>query len=259
MYHTWEVCYAEYNQKRCRIDFFLPTQRLAPISLLFIHGGGWEKGGKESWRDVAVYFAERGFATASTGYRLAPDYRYPAQIEDVRLAMQRVKQWNRELGLAADKVVAIGSSSGGYLAAMLAMITPHEELGVTEKLVDLETRPYGVICYCPVTTLELRRPFVERFMGGPFETMQQVYLEASPLHRIRGGEPPFLLLQGDCDTTTSLGDTKRFHERLLVAGISSRLEVLHGVGHGFGYGASTEAQGKSIRAIESFLDDLVKR
>jgi hypothetical protein len=39
---------------------------------------------------VAVYFAERGFAAASTGYRLSSDYRYPAQIEDIRLAMQRV-------------------------------------------------------------------------------------------------------------------------------------------------------------------------
>ncbi|MDF2964006.1 MAG: lipase/esterase [Paenibacillus sp.] len=233
--------YAE-GHERMKIDFYVPSAPREEAALLFIHGGGWAKGSKEQWQDVAKHFAQLGYVAASAGYRLTDSAVYPAQLEDTRLAMQYMKQQSSRFGFNPERIAVIGSSAGGYLAAMLALDGPKETL------------PQAVVLYCPVTTLETKGDFIPAFMGCPMEGNEQLYRDASPYRRITGTEPPFLIIQGDADETTPYDQVAAFHEALLGAGGHSELEVLEGVKHGFGYGVSSSAQQRSVKRMEAFLN-----
>ncbi len=254
----WTLVQHAYSDKEAehrKIDFFLPRKISRDACLLFIHGGGFVGGSKESWHPVAAHFASLGYAAATVSYRLAPDHIYPAQIEDVRLAMQHVKQKAESYGYRPDRIIVVGSSAGGHLCLMLATIGADDPLGRTPELLLTDTRPHAVVCYCPVTTMALERKFVPIFMGGSREDKKEAYAQASPIQRVKGGEPPLLLLQGEEDQTTPLDVVKELHEKWKESGNISVMHTLPGVKHGFGYGVQTEAQKQCLAYIEQFLQE----
>lgn len=182
---------------------------------------------------------------------------YPAALEDARLAMQYLRQHADHYGFDPNRIAAIGSSAGGYLAAMLACTPPEDQLGRTAQLTCMDTRPNAVALYCPVTVLHGGRETMTSFMGQSEESAPEQYRQASPLYRIRGNEPPFLIIQGDHDRITPLENTQTFIQKLNSLGTAADLIILHGVDHGFGYGVNTLSQRYSIRCIQEFLHDRI--
>lgn len=251
----YDVVHESYGEgERHKVDFFVPRgggRKVEELCLLFIHGGGWSAGSKESWHPVAAYFAAKGYTAASIGYRLAPEYTFPAQIEDARLAMRYVQEQAGRFAYRADRIIAAGSSAGGHLSLMLGTI------GVSDPLGDAaDTRPYALVCYCPVTTMAMDREFIATFMGGPRDGREDAYREASPVERIGGGEPPLLMLQGDADETTPPELARELADRWRECGGQAELRMLFDVRHGFGYGTETPAQRQSLAWIENFIKKL---
>ena len=73
-----------------------------------------------------------------------------------------------------------------------------------------------------------------------------------------GDEPPFLFVHGDADSTVPVGQSEAMAQRLGEAGVRTELQVLPGVGHGFGYGTTTEPQRMSLALVEAFLDSVLQ-
>ena len=92
---------------------------LLPI-LVNIHGGSWQHGGPEENSPFSSYMASYGYAVFSIDYRRAPANRYPAQIEDVRAALDWI--YSNAAGYAADpsRIALVGRSAGGHLALVAA-------------------------------------------------------------------------------------------------------------------------------------------
>lgn len=249
-----------------RIDLYPPTAPALGAALLFIHGGGWSAGGRKQWRAVCEYCAAQGFFCASLSYRLAPEHRFPAAVEDVRLGLAWLRQRADDYGFAPDGVGAVGSSAGGHLVAMLATLGPDDPLGRTPELTVSDTRPNAACCYCPVVSLHSGRPesapleeCYHAFLGATEAEAPDLYRLASPLHRITGAEPPFLFLHGDKDTDVPLAQSTLMAERLREVGVPVELVVLPGVEHGFGYGVETEAQQRAVAEVVRFAQQwLVK-
>ncbi len=239
-----------------RVDLYPPTAPALGAALLFIHGGGWSAGGRKQWRAVCEYCAGEGFFCASLSYRLAPAYRFPAAVEDVRLGMAWLRARAEQYGYAPHCLGAVGSSAGGHLVAMLATLAPEDPLGWTPELACPDTRPNAAFCYCPVVSLHSGRPesalleeCYHAFLGATEEQAPDLYRLASPLHRVTGGEPPFLFLHGDKDTDVPLAQSVLMAERLRAAGATAEVVVLPGVEHGFGYGVATEAQRRAVAEV----------
>lgn len=254
------IAYSRQHVDARTLDLFLPDSQANGCGILWIHGGGWRAGARAGWHEVAKHFCQHGFACASIDYRLAPAWPFPAQIEDVRLALRYLRSRADDLGFAPDRIAAAGSSAGGHLAALVATVGPEDPLGLTPELALRDTRPNAAICYCPVTYM---RRFIDPsaellsavtdLMGATPEEAPALYLEASPCERIDGSEPPFLFLHGDADTTVPLEHSTEMARRLQAAGGNARVVVLPGVGHGFGYGVTTPAQQDSVREVGAFL------
>lgn len=255
----FDLPYSEQFPDARRIDLYPPTAPTLGAALLFIHGGGWSAGGRKQWRAVCQYCAAQGFFCASLGYRFAPEHRFPAAVEDVRLGMAWLRQRAKDYGFAPDRVGAVGSSAGGHLVAMLATLGPDDSLGRTPELPSADTRPNAAFCYCPVLSLHSGRPesapleeCYQAFLGATEEEAPDLYRQASPLYRVTGAEPPFLFLHGDEDTDVPLVQSVLMAERLRELGVPAELVVLPGVEHGFGYGVETEAQKRAVAEVVRF-------
>ncbi|WJL96272.1 alpha/beta hydrolase [Microbacterium sp. ET2] len=107
-----------------RIVLLLPAARTAPVPvLLFAHGGGLVVGGPyDGMVPLAALAAEAGFAIASVDYRLAPEHRYPAAVEDVYAALGWVARQAATLDVDPDRIILTGISAGGGLAAATALL-----------------------------------------------------------------------------------------------------------------------------------------
>ncbi|HUW40353.1 MAG TPA: alpha/beta hydrolase [Rectinemataceae bacterium] len=109
-----------------KLDLYLPEQA-KPASgypvVVYIHGGGFALGDKAPYGDDAnavLSGLKRGYAIASINYRLSGTDKAPAQIYDVKAALRYVKANAGKYGLDPDKMVLLGVSAGGSLAALAA-------------------------------------------------------------------------------------------------------------------------------------------
>ncbi|MFK7696796.1 alpha/beta hydrolase [Paenibacillus sp. HJGM_3] len=238
------------------IDLFVPERNPSKMCILFIHGGGWSAGSKEQFHSLASHFCGLGYTCASLSYRLSGPYKFPAQIEDARLGMSFLK-WNADRYLfEPERIAAFGSSAGGHLALLLALIQPGDSMGSVPGLTEKNTLPCAVIAYCPVTDLKREKQSYAQLIGSSFADARELYRSASPVDWPQPANIPMLVINGDEDTTTPLAASEAYCQKVREAGGRAKLVVLPGVKHGFGYGVTTEAQLVSVRHAERFLDGL---
>jgi acetyl esterase/lipase len=94
-----------------------PTRLHLPV-LFFVHGGGWQSGDPFWHRFVGRHLAQRGYLAIVVGYRLAPQFVIPAQLEDIHAAVELGMALARDRGWSGPAVL-IGQSAGAHLAALL--------------------------------------------------------------------------------------------------------------------------------------------
>lgn len=107
------------------LDVYRPLSQEGPLPVIVsVHGGGWVYGDKELYRFYCMDLAGRGFAVVNFTYRLAPEYKFPASMDDVNMVMEWVlKKENIEsYGFDPDHIFFVGDSAGGHMAALYACI-----------------------------------------------------------------------------------------------------------------------------------------
>lgn len=103
-----------------RLDVYRPKLekgKKLPV-IVSVHGGGWVYGDKERYQFYCMSLAQRGFAVVNFTYRLAPEFKFPAALEDTNLVFQWIFQNQEEYGLDVERVFAVGDSAGGNLLAL---------------------------------------------------------------------------------------------------------------------------------------------
>lgn len=103
----------------CKLDLYYPAEGADLPCLLWFHGGGLTAGSKDESAATARTLARHGFLVASVNYRLSPQAKYPAYIDDAAAAFAWVSQHAGEHGGGKAKIFVAGHSAGGYLALML--------------------------------------------------------------------------------------------------------------------------------------------
>jgi acetyl esterase/lipase len=238
------------------LDLYLPEKAPAaalPV-IVWVHGGGWNKGSKEN--PPLGWLATEGYAVASINYRLSWLARWPAQIDDVRAAVRWIRVNAAKHGLDPERIAVAGGSAGGHLAALAGTEPPPAGEKVPSRVravidlygpTDLLTMP-GNTPGAGRTDTDLARSNGARMLGGPVRERPELARAASALHHVSSDDPPFLILHGDRDPQVPLEQSQRLHEALRAAGVSSELVVLPGAGHGGKEFATPEIRAR-IRAF----------
>jgi acetyl esterase len=114
---------------RLRIRIYRPAGTVARLlpTILYFHGGGWVIGSLEGYDLACRFFCARsGCAVISVDYRLAPEHKFPAAIDDGLAAYRWLANEAAELGLDPARIILAGDSAGGTIAAVAAQLLRDE-------------------------------------------------------------------------------------------------------------------------------------
>lgn len=263
-----------YDQVYCQIegvdlifDLHYPDSGEGPYPLVvYVHGGAWQEGDRRGGAGVAFRDAllEAGYAFGAVNYRLAPEYAFPAQIEDVKCALRFFRANAHLLDLDAARFAALGGSAGGHLAALLGLTADQdlwesagEYQGVSSgvaAVVDL----FGPTDLRPIADPAYRDSYISVFGDAVYDA--EAIWAYSPLAYVSGDAPPFLILHGDVDRVAMLHHSEKLAEALADVGVPAELIVVAGGGHStelFAEGASPDLESLT-QSLLAFLEDYLK-
>lgn len=104
------------------LDVYRPraaADQVLPV-IVSVHGGGWVYGDKERYQFYCLSLAQRGFAVVNFTYRLAPEFQYPAPLEDTNLVFGWILDHAAQFGLDTKRLFAVGDSAGGNILGLYA-------------------------------------------------------------------------------------------------------------------------------------------
>lgn len=105
------------------MDLYKPKGAAGPLPVIVsFHGGGWVYGDKERYQYYCMDLARRGFGVLNYTWRLAPEFRFPAPMEDCNLVMTWLMKNGRAHGLDTDRVFGVGDSAGAHGMGLYACI-----------------------------------------------------------------------------------------------------------------------------------------
>ena len=184
-----------YEQKRCVLDVYVPKNQPGFATLVWFHGGGLTMGSKnQADRDVdtpaiARSLVRGGVAVVAPNYRLSPQAKFPAYVEDAAAAVAWTRAHIAELGGDTNRLFIGGHSAGGYLALMLGMDAHY--------LQDLGVAPTALAGVIPVSGQVMTHYTVRAERGlGKFTVTADA---AAPVYFVRKNTPPMLVLYADHD------------------------------------------------------------
>jgi acetyl esterase/lipase len=237
-----------------KMDVYHPRANSQPTPLaVYVHGGGWTEGDKTDGTGLADAPAllEAGFTVASLDYRLAPQYKFPAMIEDVKCGIRALRARAADYGIDPDKIGVWGTSAGGHLVSLLGTTDASAGFDVGQYL-DQSSRVQAVVDMFGPADLTVE------FSGGYHPVQDAVFggfdpAKASPITYITADDPPFLILQGDIDQTVPLGQSQEFHDRLAAGGIDARLVIVKNGPHGLVSPTESPSRAELTQMIVAFF------
>ena len=238
------------------LDLYHPDGLAKAPLIVTIYGGAWHFGSRAGDAPLARWYAARGFAVAVIDYRHAPQFRFPAQIDDVDDALNVLAAHADRWHIDAERVVLLGRSAGAQLALLA---------GERDQLV----RVRGIVAYYAPTDLigGWKRPpvpdpagvrsILEMYLGGPPEGSYAArYRAAAPLQNAHAGMPPVLAIIGDRDQLVRPLFQRTFAARLDALHVRNVAIELPWSNHAFdsvdGLGAGI-AHDATLRFIDALL------
>ena len=217
------------------VRVYRPGNEQAPVFLYF-HGGGWVLGSLNTHHGVCATLSRlSGCVVCSVDYRMAPEHRFPAAVDDAWAVTAWAAEHAEELGGIPGALAVGGDSAGGNLAAVCALRARDAGLSLALQLLvypvtdaDLETSTYNAFA----DGYFLTKYSMEWFWGHYLPEGDRFHPDASPLRAADvGGTAPALVLTAEFDPLRDEGEA--YARRLEEAGVPVTLTRYDGMIHGF--------------------------
>jgi acetyl esterase/lipase len=243
--------------KPVSLDLYRRESTARQPLVMIIHGGSWSGGTRADLPELNVYLAARGYVVASPDYRLAPQFPFPAQTEDINAAIDYLKTNAATLGIDPRKIVLAGRSAGGQLALLSAYSKNDRSIrgaisfyGPTDQKWGWDN-PTNQRVYDSFATLR-------GFLGGSPEEKADAYRLSSPLSRAGGHVVPTLLIHGAMDPLVSIEQSARLDSALSRSGVPHLFIRMPWATHGCDYVFNGPCGQISTYAIERFVASVTR-
>ena len=263
-----DVTYCVVGNLPLKMGIYHPrsTNRVVP-ALLYVHGGGWTKGDKAAGagtREIGG-MVRRSYLVAAVNYRLAPEHKFPAQIEDVKCAVRFLRANARAYGLDPKRIGAWGGSAGGHLVSLLGLTDRSAGLEGPGGYVDKSSRVQAVVDMFGLIDL------TQVFNGANPRILQEVFNVtgpdseilkwASPVTYASSDDPPFLILHGAKDVLVPVSQSLELCDRLRAVGVSVNLVIVKNAGHSFAPvgGKIRPTRAEVTKMVADFFDEHLKQ
>lgn len=208
---------------RQRLDVYAPRggQGPAPIAVFF-YGGSWDSGRRQDYSWVGRALASRGFVAVVADYRVYPEVRYPAFLQDGAQAVKWASDNAASFGGDPDRIVLAGHSAGAYNAVMLGLDGRYlREAGMDPRKVKAIAGLAGPYDFLPLDDKTTRRVFGQ---AGDLPGTQ-------PLAYVSKDSPAAFLATGDADSVVYPRNTVALARKLRDAGVEVEERHYAGVDH----------------------------
>ena len=228
-----DVTYCTVDGVALKMDVYYPFEEHGRFAVaMYVHGGGWSSGDKAKGAGAADIPAlqQAGFLVVSVNYRLAPEYEFPAMIEDVKCAVRSLRAHADLYNLDPNRIGVFGGSAGGHLVSMLG--TTDESAGFDAgEYLEYSSRVQAVVDMFGPADLTVD------FEGGG-DTVRRAFGDfdlalASPVTYVTADDPPFLILHGEQDALVPIAQSEALLAALQAVGVSAELVPVANAGHGF--------------------------
>ncbi|TCN53383.1 acetyl esterase [Rhodococcus sp. SMB37] len=230
-------------------------------ALVYIHGGGWTIGGLDGADELCRALATKtNCVVVSVEYRLAPEYPFPAGLDDCVTAFNWVAHTTSELGVDPSRIAIGGDSAGANLAIAVCQLAMRTD----------DPLPCFQLLAYPPTNFESQRPSWTEHANAPLLTaadarwFMSLYLSdendtTNPLVSPEkapslAGLPPAHIITADVDVLRD--DSEAFAEQLRNADVNATITRYPGVFHGFFTEVGTYA--RTAQAIDEAAERLVE-
>ncbi|MCE4058085.1 alpha/beta hydrolase [Pseudomonas sp. Au-Pse12] len=200
------------SDPRQKLDIYQPRQavRGAPV-VVFFYGGSWNSGSRSDYDFVGEALASRGMVVVIADYRLYPQVRYPAFLEDGARAVAWTHEHIGGFGGATQRLYLMGHSSGAYNAAMLALDSRWlAQVGLSPRIIKGWIGLAGPYDFLPIRNTEVRPVFF--YPDSP--------ADSQPINHVSQGAPPALLIAANQDSLVNpQRNTGGLANKLRAAGV----------------------------------------
>jgi acetyl esterase/lipase len=219
-----------------------PSSRARPV-VIFWYGGSWQSGNKSDYRFVGAALAERGFITVLPDYRLYPEVKFPAFLDDAALAVAWIQKHAHEFGGDPQRIVLMGHSAGAHTAAFIALNrTFLQKRGGNPEWIAGLVGLSGPYALAP-NTRALNRIFAAPWGESDWQPVRFATSQA----------PPTFLAHGLSDGLVSVRQTMQLRDVLSAKGVRVETELYPDTGHA----ATVAAFSKPARGSAPTLDQAV--
>ncbi len=261
-------------------DLYLPQKmdHEVPV-IIWIHGGGFIAGGKDSAKNWSKMLADAGYAVAAVDYEYAPEISYPEQLRQIQEFIKELKKRRGEgLPIDINRVYLAGDSAGAHIAAQCALCATNpdfeKEIGIHSELHPDELK--GTLLYCGPYNIEVIFSFDNKFAQFIFGKIGWAFFGTTKWRKnhifktttikdyVTSAFPPSFITDGNNGSFEK--DGKELAEKLKSLGVmTSELffdESEGEIGHIYQYDLSSKAgyvcYQKTLEFLESVEADAMK-
>lgn len=225
-----DIEYANVGGVHLTLDAYVP-EGLGPFpAAILVHGGGWVAGDKEQY--ITYIFqplADAGFAWFSINYRLAPQYRFPADAEDVEQAIRWLAANAAKYNVDPKRIALIGESAGGHLVSFVgARNQAGARVAAVVSMYGIHDFVSASAAWKPIPT-EVLQLFGIRAVDAESAPL---LVKASPVIYIKKDMPPYLLIHGSRDEDVPYDQSVEMCDKMKKAGAHCELITVDGAPHG---------------------------
>ncbi|MEN8187304.1 MAG: alpha/beta hydrolase [Bacteroidota bacterium] len=245
-----QILYKQIDTTNLYMEVYRPenidTAKKYPV-VVFFFGGGWNTGSIKQFEPHAKYFSQRGMICFLVDYRVNKRQQTTPfeSLKDAKSAIRFIREHADELYIDTSKIVTVGASAGGHLAAATALIDDYNEN--TDNL-SVSCKPNALVLFNPV---------IDNGPGGyGYDRIGNEYKSFSPLHNIMKGTPPTILFLGTNDVLIPV-ETAKYYQKIMEK-VESRCELrlYEGEGHGFFNYKNIGYYKKTVLEADRFLQSL---
>jgi len=240
-----DVAYGHKAGMALTYDVFRPAKPNGAAVINMI-SGGWRSqwAPPESRVDGYRDLLDRGFTVVALHHGSQPQFTIPEATADTKLGVRFFRLHAADYGVDPDRIGVWGSSAGGQLSLVAALIGDPGDPAATDPVLRAPLKVRTAVAYFPPSDIgQLVTPFLKPEQIALPENAPDLLRSISPVFFVDAADPPVLVIHGDADTQVNVAQSRRLHEVLDAAKVENRLIIMPGAGHGF-----RGAQGEQARA-----------
>ncbi|MFC4262571.1 alpha/beta hydrolase [Ferruginibacter yonginensis] len=248
--------YAAYPDKKLMLDFYANHQNKKAPLVIVIHGGSWQTGDSKQLPELNSYLANRGYNVAAINYRLAPDYKAPAPVEDTKAVIDFFTQHAAQYNIDTNNIILIGRSAGAQIALCTAYVLQLPNIKGVVSYYGPADMVWGAQIKVSKKVLDTETIY-NNYFGGQYNEVPQKFVESSATAQATTKAPPTLIIHGAIDPLVSYQHAERLQVVLNKLNIPNYFVALPFATHGCDYSLNGPDGQICTYAVLHFLNAVV--